>query len=297
MTPTLLPEGVRKPVNLSFGAVGVKDAFTSQLLVRGDLVFGAGAAIKTDPTAAVSLSGNTVAVFGSIFAPGGSITIKGASDSNGIFPELGGQLALVTVRLAPGSVLSTAGTTLLTPDPRGYRTGVVLPGGNITISGNIVAETGALLDVSGATDVLDMQPGFAGLSIGLDAMSATPNASLGGSLLVPMRVDSNGGSITLAGGQELFTNATLVGRAGGPSASGGSLTISSGRFYPVGSNLPSPTDITLEVTQSGPTFPSGNIRIGQPVLEKMETSFRLLAISRRTVSARAVSIRSPCKER
>jgi len=33
---------------------------------------------------------------------------------------------------------------------------------------------------------------------------------------VPVRMDSNGGTIDLQGSQMLFTDATLLGRAGGP---------------------------------------------------------------------------------
>ena len=98
----------------------------------------------------------------------------------------------------------------------------MLPGGTIKVSGNIVAESGSMLDVSGTSDVLDVAPGYLG-TITLRRTS--------GSILVPTRIDSDGGSIVLAGSQELVSEATLKGSAGGPTAMGGSLTVSSGRFY------------------------------------------------------------------
>ena len=60
------------------------------------------------------------------------------------------------MELGPDSVLSAAGTVIPTANHLGYNTGVVLNGGTITVSGNIVAERGALLDVSGISATLDL---------------------------------------------------------------------------------------------------------------------------------------------
>ena len=87
-----------------------------------------------------------------------------------------------------------------------------------------------------------------------------------------MVVESNGGTLALLGDQELFTDATLLGRAGGPTALGGNLIIGSGRFTPNGGIEPTPLDPTLLVTQSGRTIPAkfyapGQNAIGHPVLD------------------------------
>ena len=264
LSRTLLPAGLRTPVSLNFGALGVINKYGSTLVARGDFVMGAGALIETDPKAAVSISGDTVAVLGSIFAPGGSITITG--NKNPAVLQLTQSGAVINVDLGPSSVLSTAGTTLLTPDPRGYHTGSVLAGGTINISGNIAAETGALLDVSGASDTLDFLPAYSGQSTTLDN-------SISLSAFVPTHVESNGGAITFKGDQELFMDATLRGAGGGASTVGGSLTVSSGRFLPVGVSTPlTPLDITMTVTQSGPTvplpfYPAGATAIGHAVVD------------------------------
>ncbi len=252
------PVGVRAPVNLSFGAPGVRDIFNSgkPLVVRGDFVMGEGAVIQTDPKGSVSVSGDTVLVQGSVVAPGGTIAISGGKDSTLLFG--GASQALPTVDLGAKSSLSTAGTTVLTPDVRGYRTGAVLAGGTINVAGNIVTEAGAKLDVSGTSGVLDLAPTF---SVGnTDAGGSTTGAPV-----VATRVDSNGGAITLTGAQELFSDATLLGGAGGPSAVGGSLTVSSGRYYPAGTppSAQTPIDVTLAVTQSGPTVPAQTLPAGQ----------------------------------
>ncbi|MEI9896446.1 MAG: hypothetical protein WDN28_21935 [Chthoniobacter sp.] len=84
------------------------------------------------------------------------------------------------------------------------------------------------------------------------------NAPLYSRHTVPTRVESDGGSITLRGGQELFTDATLRGFAGGPSARGGSLSISSGRFISSdGTVAATPRDVNLIVTQNGRIIPAG----------------------------------------
>ncbi len=270
LNATLLPEGVRTPVSLAFNALGVVDIFRGNLVVvRGDFVMGSKSAIDTDARGKVSMSGQTATVLGSVTTPGGAISVSGTNNSAPIFSDQ--QDALPTVDIGPDAVLSTAGETLLLPDARGFRTGSVLPGGTITISGNIVAERGSVLNVSGTTGILDLPPVFSGQSLSL-------NGSFAGSPLVPTRVDSNGGTITFKGGQELFTDATLHGAAGGPSAIGGTLNLSSGRFYPPGvATLPTPLDVTMIVTQSGPVIPTtfyspGDTAVGHPVLNRDGTA-------------------------
>lgn len=301
LQPVSEPVGLRTPVNLTFNAKGVTEKFGSPLMVAsGDFVLGTGATIQTDPKGSVTISGTTVAVLGSVIAPGGSISI---SASTLIAPTQ----ALPNLDLGPKSLLSTAGTVVLLPDRRGYRTGTVLPGGSITVSGNIVAENGAVLDVSGTTGVLDLSPAYSNMSIPLmgslsgkvvqpqkdtpaaafrgllvanlpdgttTSVSENPSGSFSGAAVVATRVDSNAGSITLQGDSELFTDATLRGNAGGPTATGGSLSVSSGSFSPTGTaNL---TDTHLVVTQSGPTIPApfyspGQTAIGHPILGKNGT--------------------------
>lgn len=218
LVPTLEPEGVREPVNLSFAATGATDGFNGGIpVVRGDLVVSDGSEIQTDPGAQVSLTGNTATILGSVIAPGGMITVKGASDSSKFFSAV----PVPTVVIGPDALLSAAGTTVLTPNSLGFRTGSVLDGGTITVSGNIAAEAGSVLNVSGATDTLDLAPGYSG-----QTLASNPS----GLQLIPTRVDSNGGTISLNGTQELFVDSTLDGFAGGPTANGGNLVVSTAGF-------------------------------------------------------------------
>jgi filamentous hemagglutinin len=264
LTPTVLPQGLRTPVNLAFGATGVVDILRGGILiVRGDIVMSLGSTIRTDPLANVTMSGQTTAVRGSIMAPGGTITISGGSNSTTLFSSQ--QSALPTVDIGPNSLLSAAGTTLLTLNSLGFRTGSVLAGGTISVSGNIVAEAGSTLNVSGATDVLDLSPSAIGAPSGTEQVTSDS--------FVPARVDSNAGTVILKGGQELFSDARFSGEAGGPSAQRGTLSISSGRFYsPTVNVVPTPLDVTLVVAQYGPTIPApfygpGETAIGHVVVD------------------------------
>jgi filamentous hemagglutinin len=121
-TTALYPEGMRPAVSLNFGAVSISDDYTGSLLIRGDLLFGQGAVVRTNPLGNVSLKGDTIAMLGSIFAPGGTITLTGASS----FPSNSAPTqALPTVYLGPRSVLSAAGTLVPLPDAYGRRLGTV----------------------------------------------------------------------------------------------------------------------------------------------------------------------------
>jgi len=224
------------------------------LLVRGDLVFEAGASIVTDPQVTAShgvslLAPNgMVAVLGLINAPGGTITIQGGStqslSSNQLlFYNSAPDAPFPTVDLGPDSLLSVAGEAELTYNGEGFLTGSVLPGGNIVLKGNIVAESGATLNVSGASAVLQETPASLG-SVSNSILSTVPIATT---------VDSNGGSIALDASQLLYDDATMLGNAGGSSAVGGSLSVSSGFADTVNPNMtqPLPIDVDLIISQNG----------------------------------------------
>ena len=265
--PVVKPSGVRTPASVSLVAAGVKDTFTGGMTVRGDLVLGDGAVIRTDPGASVSLKGNTVAVLGSIYAPSGSISIAGGSDSASLFGN--DTEALTTVYVGLHSMISAAGAVVHTPDPYGRKIGTVLPGGSISITGNIFAEQGAVLDVSGAVGILDVDPAALNVNFTTQATARSGVTTQPRKLqTVASRIDSNAGSISLQGSQMLYSEATLLGRAGGPTSLGGTLEISSGRYYPTGTTG-TPLDSNLVVTQNTlpaiAPLPATAGAIGQPL--------------------------------
>jgi filamentous hemagglutinin len=249
LAPYLQADGLRVAANLSFVAAGVRDTFniSNPLLARGDLVVGAGASIVTEPKGVVSLKGDTVKLDGLVSAPGGTISVSGGGDSNRLFPFTGNNLAVDTVVLGSSSVLSVAGVTVLVPDTTGlgYRTGSVLAGGTIKVSGNIDARSGAFLDVSGVSGVLDLDPAYT------FSGGAATNVGRAGDRIAT-QVDGNAGSISFNGGQQLRLDATLRGAAGGVFGLGGSLSVSSGIYQTLNNaTLLTPFDVTLDVVQSG----------------------------------------------
>ncbi len=257
LTTIVQPEALRSPANITLRAPGVRD--TGTVITRGDVVIGKDTLIQTDARGTITIAGETVDLLGSLVAPGGTISVAGSTNPGTAFGD--SAKSLTSVHIGPDALLSTKGTVLYTPNAFGFRTGSVLAGGRISVAGNIVAENGSVLDVSGASGIIDIAPSI--MNAGPDATltSVVPvnsgvNAPLYTRTLVATRMDSDAGEIVLTGGQHLFSDATLLGNAGGPTALGGSLTVSSGRFIPVG-EITNPTNITLQVTQAGPTIPLG----------------------------------------
>lgn len=230
--------GVRPAANIHLTAPGV-GANTGEVVISENSV------IRTEPGGSISVTGNTVAILGSLIAPGGNINIGGSSNTAAALGDP--SQPLITTYIGSKAVISAAGATILLPDILGRRTGQVLDGGNITVGGNIAAAAGAVLDVSGTSDTLDLETLY----------DFSPSISLGWSRSRyeylpsdPVVIDSNGGNITLRGGQLLASDATLLGNAGGPTGLGGTLSVSSDVFTTPGGELPSNT-IRLTLTQSG----------------------------------------------
>jgi filamentous hemagglutinin family protein len=262
--------GDRQAVSLNLSATGFDDGSTKNVIEALGLVeILAGSRITTEAGASVSLKGDVVKINGSIIAPGGSIKIDGKSS----YPlssveSLTVSSARPTVEIGSTARLSAAGTAAGLPDLNGLRAGKLFPGGSIALSGNIVADEGAVFDVRGSSAVFDFSPQRLGLP------PSDPKSLFKVLLGLPARVDSDGGRITLAGSQMLYSDATLLGGAGGASALGGTLAVSSGRFYfpneqtPVGADRPgfaddgrfydpdiklarSGADLNMVVSQSG----------------------------------------------
>jgi len=255
--PILHPVGLREPASISLTGLGFNDRFTGTSAVDerieglGLVVIENGARLSVDPGASVGVKGDSIEVHGEISAPGGTIALNGRSSFR--LPEAlapSASFALPTVHLGPSAKLSTAGTSVLLPDPFGRRAGRLYPGGRISISGNIFAEAGAVLDVSGASEVLDFHPTRLGGAYAEVPPSAGLTSTPWGRRGVAVRLDSDGGDISLRGSQMLLSDATLLGGAGGPSALGGTLSIGSGRFYAPGESR-SGADINMVVRQSG----------------------------------------------
>ncbi len=273
-TPLLLPEGIRSPISLTFNATGARSRPPVSILARGEVVIAEGSHIETDARGSVTLNGETTTVLGSITSPGGNISVTGADK----FPSDSITPLHATVAIGPDSILDASGETLLRDDPRGLRVGNVLPGGKISISGNIVAHQGSLIVANGASGILD-------LTTAASSLSRSAVGSLQGRLTVATTVESNGGSISLEGGDFLHSDAILIARAGGDSANGGTLNISSSRFVPLNTSFTS-ADINLVVTSAGSVTEAGTITATgqQPIDENGNPAAGLGRISVATFS-------------
>jgi filamentous hemagglutinin family protein len=252
--PVLLPEGLRQAASVTFSSIGYDDGFTpAQTEAIGILDYQAGAKILTDAGATVRLSGELIRIAGEISAPGGTIEIAGSSSFKPLDPSAGAapNFALPTVYITKGANLSVAGKTIPLADPYDWNAGIIHPGGTIKISGNILAEAGSILDASGTSAVLDFHP----LRLNPALVSEVPkNSGLNSTpwqrRAIAVQVDSDGGRIELSGAQFLYVDSTLSARAGGESAMGGTLSVSSGRFYP-SDGEPTGADTNLYVGATG----------------------------------------------
>jgi len=236
-SPTLLPQFERKPTSLT-------------LTANKTIIVGEGAAIHTDPGAALTLkatplrivvgdgtalvSAAYIKVFGTIDAPAGTIILDAGFPADGA-ATAASDTASNTIYLGPRSVISAVGASLLTVDTFGHRVGSVLDGGTVTVQNTLdfIAKPGSLIDVSGIETVLDL------------AIARQQSNLL--SPYTPSRVASKGGSISISALTGLFLDGTLRGEPGdesdpsGSIARGGSLVVQT-IGAPVVTHLTSPVE-------------------------------------------------------
>ncbi|WP_407180783.1 filamentous haemagglutinin family protein [Bradyrhizobium sp. STM 3562] len=182
-----------------------------------DFTLQRGASLTVDPTQAVSIYANRQATIdGAITAPSGSVLVTSAPDSTyGYFTPTR------SIWVGSNASLNVAGLALIATDPTGYSYGSVENGGSIVLGGVgvnrdgqtgipsasdafIIIRPGAVLDVSGASGVLDVND------------KGKPRPTL---------VAGSGGSIGLYSASGLYIDGVLRADAGGTGAAGGTLTV------------------------------------------------------------------------
>ncbi|WP_241021975.1 filamentous hemagglutinin N-terminal domain-containing protein, partial [Burkholderia sp. Ac-20353] len=255
----------------SNGQAGVTQPVPDYPGVTGGVSVGQGAAIVGDAGASVGLgSPAQVTVLGSIIAPGGAITLSADSALAGQY-EQAGQYAATgaftsagkSVWLGPDAVLDVSGVALANPLAVPVKNGLttitpnmgkVLPGGAVAISddsGYVVAQTGSLINVSGA-------------AANFDQLQASGRYA-------SQPVWSDAGSITLAASSGLLFDGTLKAQPGAAQAQGGTLSI-----VPVTNGVPSAFEVggatvalpgatALVIQQSGNLVPVG-LAPGQDII-------------------------------
>jgi filamentous hemagglutinin family protein len=203
----------------------------------GNFSIGEGAAFNADPGSSFVFSSvGSLAIFGTINAPGG--TISASIDS----PEPSyddGFRADQQLRIGGRAQLNVGGYSTYTPNDLGALRGTVGDGGTIELlasRGSVVLSTGSILDVSGIAAPLD-------LSIG------------GGEARTYVRqtVTSNGGSIAIAAREDIDLSGQLraFSGSGGDSSAAGSLSLQLLRGAPA-SNIADTFPATQRVIRLSP---------------------------------------------
>jgi len=237
LVPFSMPASLAPQVSLTFEGVPVREVKTQRakrdfndMVVRSDIVIGKDAMLEAKPmlvsssldheVGSIVLKAQTVSLEGKLSAPGGKIQISAAENTDSYAKNDDENFADAQFSLILGdrSSISVSGIPLLTPDPLVIRgtEGVVLPGGTVELKGNILALPGSTISASGA-------------SADLRYFRNQLGANKGG--VRKIRVDSAGGSISLQGGQMLYSAATLNAKSGGSSANGGKLQIDSSLYF------------------------------------------------------------------
>ncbi|KIO50353.1 filamentous haemagglutinin family protein [Nitrosospira sp. NpAV] len=203
----MLDELFRSPVSLTL-------ASTSALsrLGLGNLTMGAGAYIITDPGASVSLSAReNLQVLGTIDAPAGHIDLSvargliiGSDDDN-----TEGFVSNQHLRIGSSARLQASSVAQIRRDSAdGLRKGRMLDAGSVVLSankGDLILESGSLIDVSGARGEIDQ---FTTTGVQTIAIAGT------------------GGEISLQAREGIAINGGLLGRAASvPGAAAGRLSI------------------------------------------------------------------------
>ena len=188
-----------------------------------------GASVAVDPGQTVTVEAlGQITIHGAITAPGstggGGITIQ--NDRHEVGTEASDALQYepgLSIWIGSDAVLSATATAATAIDLFGRPYGVAPGGGSITIGGatdaqgaaypvstdaSVVIRPGAVVEASGSAASIDLA---AGLGVG-----ATPD-------IVP--IAGAGGSISLNSSSAIAIDGSLRALAGGPTASGGSLTI------------------------------------------------------------------------
>jgi len=211
----VLPEVLRTPVNLAFGASGS---------AGGRLLMEEGSLVAVDPRGQVSLSASAgLTVFGQIRAPAGVINL-------GLKPAQGGVVSAEPLLVGSTARLFAAGYALTSVDAQGRLLGDILPGGQVNLSATrspLVTEAGSLIDVSGLSSALDVRT----LSAGIPGYSR-------------QTINSAAGSVSVLATERVVLDGDLRGHAAG-SAVGGSFALDLLR----NGDVPSETARRLIITQ------------------------------------------------
>ncbi len=184
------------------------------------LLIGRGAQINVDPGQTIQLRGaGQITVLGALTAAGGKIDIRqlrmGDIDVAESVETATGQVHSRSIWIGEQAVLNVAGRAETGVDAQGRRYGVADAGGVIVIGGEINHDRAT---ATSSDAYVIIRPGAV-----LDASGSSATVDVNG--VGPVQLDRNGGRIALSSYNGLFLDGTLIARAGGAGAAGGSLDI------------------------------------------------------------------------
>ncbi len=194
-----LPAYERNPLNLTLTARGPGDseAYT-------DLRIGTGSAILAEPGASVTLNSDSrVLIDGRIHAAAGTITAH--LDKPGRLKDFVGDEG---IWLGANAKLDVSGTSVFTPDDRGYVFADVLGGGTVNLQadrGYVVTHQSSVIDVSGT--------------------SAQVDVPVADGVYQKRTVGSAGGSIMFSAAEGMLLNGQMLAQGGTADQAGGSLSV------------------------------------------------------------------------
>jgi filamentous hemagglutinin family protein len=202
---TTLPEYLRQPMDLRLAALQT----TRSLFAPTRLEIGAGAQLLLDPKAELTLeTDGQLLVNGLLSALGGEVTLQLSKPGSETDP---GFLASQFIQLGAESKIDVVGLIQPTPNDVGLRTGDVIDAGSVSIiaaRGYVLARSGATVDASGATGILDL--------------TVTDNVHP-----EPVQVESKAGTISIAAAEGMLLDADLRAHAAPlAGAIGGTLSVS-----------------------------------------------------------------------
>jgi hypothetical protein len=180
------------------------------------LTIGKNAVITVDPGKSIALSSvGQLTVNGTLRAPGGSISLKTIDLIASEVDKVAATTNNRSIWIGDSARLDVAAQAATALDARGRRYGTVGNGGSIVIGGEI---DGALGQATSSNNFIVVRPGAV-----LDASGTAATLDIAG--LGAVDVASNGGRISLVSNNGLFLDGTMMARAGGSSAAGGSLSV------------------------------------------------------------------------
>jgi filamentous hemagglutinin family protein len=224
----------------------------------GKIDIGAGSTINVDPGQSINVeAAGQITVDGTLRAPSGSIEIVNYRSLGGVLGH-GKHLSYLPLALSvwigDDSTLDVAAQAFVAYDRFGRPYGVVPNGGSIVLgsaggtqnpSGQpelistdafVIIRSGATLDASGTSAVLDLYAG--------ENPVESDNGTAGSTIQTgPVYVASNGGSISLSSYDGIYIDGTLRAAPGGPGGAGGTFAVTlAGPIYVIPQAAQAQTD-------------------------------------------------------